>query len=197
MAISLDTILDVVRPVIGEAHVTTHHGQHTITVNTSDLIDVLRELRDHPRTKFEQLLDVTAIDWLDKRTPRYEAVYFLYSITLKDRIRIKTGVSESAMHVPSVVSLWESANWYERETYDMYGITFDGHPDLRRFYMPEDYVDPVSGEALYPLRKDYPLMGIPGAAPIPDFPERDRWKREKDEYLKQYPSNPLDTSYNV
>lgn len=197
MAISLDTILDVVRPVIGEAQTTTHHGQHTITVNNSDLVDVLRELRDHPRTSFNQLVDVTAIDWLDKRTPRYEVVYFLYSIANKDRIRIKTGVSESNMHVPSVVSLWESANWYERETHDMYGVIFDGHPDLRRFYMPEDYVDPVSGEALYPLRKDYPLMGIPGAAPIPEFPERDRWKREKEEYLKQYPSNPLDTSYNV
>ena len=197
MALSLDTILDVVRPVIGEAQTTTHHGQHTITVNNSDLVDVLRELRDHPRTSFNQLVDVTAIDWLDKRTPRYEVVYFLYSISNKDRIRIKTGVPESNMHVPSVVSLWESANWYERETYDMYGVIFDGHPDLRRFYMPEDYVDPVSGEALYPLRKDYPLMGIPGAAPIPEFPERDRWKREKEEYLKQYPSNPLDTSYNV
>jgi NADH-quinone oxidoreductase subunit C len=197
MAISLDTILDVLRPVIGEAQTTTHHGQHTITVNSSDLVDVLRELRDHPRTSFEQLVDVTAIDWFDKRTPRYEVVYFLYSITNKDRIRIKTGVPESSMHVPSVVSLWESANWYERETYDMYGVIFDGHPDLRRFYMPEDYVDPVSGEALYPLRKDYPLMGIPGAAPIPEFPERDRWKREKEEYLKQYPANPLDTSYNV
>ncbi|MFM2133227.1 MAG: hypothetical protein RL156_508 [Bacteroidota bacterium] len=197
MAISLDTILDVLRPVIGEAQTTTHHGQHTITVNSSDLVDVLRELRDHPRTSFEQLVDVTAIDWFDKRTPRYEVVYFLYSISNKDRIRIKTGVPESNMHVPSVVSLWESANWYERETYDMYGVIFDGHPDLRRFYMPEDYVDPVSGEALYPLRKDYPLMGIPGAAPIPEFPERDRWKREKEEYLKQYPANPLDTSYNV
>jgi NADH-quinone oxidoreductase subunit C len=197
MAISLDTILDVLRPVIGEAQTTTHHGQHTITVNSSDLVDVLRELRDHPRTSFEQLVDVTAIDWFDKRTPRYEVVYFLYSITNKDRIRIKTGVPESNMHVPSVVSLWESANWYERETYDMYCVIFDGHPDLRRFYMPEDYVDPVSGEALYPLRKDYPLMGIPGAAPIPEFPERDRWKREKEEYLKQYPANPLDTSYNV
>lgn len=197
MAISLDTILDVLRPVIGEAQTTTHHAQHTITVNSSDLVDVLRELRDHPRTSFEQLVDVTAIDWFDKRTPRYEVVYFLYSITNKDRIRIKTGVPESNMHVPSVVSLWESANWYERETYDMYGVIFDGHPDLRRFYMPEDYVDPISGEALYPLRKDYPLMGIPGAAPIPEFPERDRWKREKEEYLKQYPANPLDTSYNV
>lgn len=197
MAISLDTILDVVRPVIGEAQTTTHHGQHTITVNNSDLVDVLRELRDHPRTSFNQLVDVTAIDWFDKRTSRYEVVYFLYSISNKDRIRIKTGVPESNMHVPSVVSLWESANWYERETYDMYGVIFDGHPDLRRFYMPEDYVDPVSGEALYPLRKDYPLMGIPGAAPIPEFPERDRWKREKEEYLKQYPANPLDTSYNV
>jgi NADH-quinone oxidoreductase subunit C len=197
MAISHETIADVLRPVIGEAQTTVHHDQLTVTVSMSDLVDVLRELRDHPRTSFEQLLDVTAIDWLDKRSPRYEVVYFLYSITHGDRVRIKAGVPASNLHVPSVTSLWESANWYERETYDMYGIMFDGHPDLRRFYMPEDYVDPISGEALYPLRKDYPLMGIPGAAPIPDFPERDRWKREKEEYLKQYPANPLDTSYNV
>ncbi|MGB9912422.1 MAG: NADH-quinone oxidoreductase subunit C, partial [Candidatus Kapaibacteriota bacterium] len=68
---------------------------------------------------------------------------------------------------------YESANWYERETYDMYGIKFENHPDLRRFYMPEDFLDPETGEPLYPLRKDFPLMGIPGALPLPPYPERD------------------------
>ncbi len=195
MAIAQQTILDVLRPVIGEARLTEHHGQLSIQVEASELVDALRELRDHPLTRFDQLLDVTAIDWLKEREQRFEVVYFLYSIANKDRLRLKVGVAADKPHVPSVCSLWDSADWYERETYDMYGILFDGHPDLRRFYMPEDYVDPISGESLWPLRKDYPLMGVPGAAPIPDFPDREKWKREKEEYLKQYPSDPLDTSY--
>ncbi len=195
MAISKQQIADVLSPVLGEARISEHHGQYSVQVDRSELVDALRELRDHPTTRFEQLIDVTVIDWMNKREHRFEVVYFLYSISNKDRLRLKVAVPESDVHVPSVVSLWESANWYERESYDMYGIIFDGHPDLRRFYMPEDYVDPISGEPLYPLRKDYPLMGVPGAAVIPDFPERERWKREKEEYLKQYPSDPLDTSY--
>jgi NADH-quinone oxidoreductase subunit C len=71
-----------------------------------------------------------------------------------------------------MTEVWESANWYERETYDMYGVKFIGHPNLRRFYMPEDYVDPITGEALYPLRKDFPLMGVPDALSLPPFPEK-------------------------
>ncbi len=197
MAISRDQILDVLRPVVGEARWTEHHGQLSINVEASELIDALRELRDHPSTAFNQLIDVTAVDWAGKKDKRFEVVYFLYSINNADRLRIKVAVDESNPHVPSACPLWDSANWYERETFDMYGIIFDGHPDLRRFYMPEDYVDPVSGQPIYPLRKDYPLMGIPGAAPLPDFPEKERWKKEKEEYLKKYPSEPLNTSYTM
>jgi NADH-quinone oxidoreductase subunit C len=195
MAISKETILDVLRPIVGTADTYEHHNQLTITVPRENLIDVLRELRDNPRTSFEQLIDVTAVDWMKQRSFRFEVVYFLYSITNKDRVRIKTGVTEKDPVVPSATILWDSANWYERETYDMYGVKFSGHPDLRRFYMPEDYVDPDTNEPLYPLRKDYPLMGIPGAAIMPDFPEREDWIRKKEEYLKRYPANPLDTSY--
>ncbi len=197
MAIAQQNIVDVLRPIVGEARVTVHQGQLSIQVEKSEVLDALRELRDHSLTSFEQLIDVTVVDWANTRTPRFEVVYFLYSIRHNDRLRIKVGVAADDLHVPTVTGLWDSANWYERESYDMYGVIFDGHPDLRRFYMPEDYVDPLSGEALYPLRKDYPLMGVPGAAPIPDFPERERWKREKEDYLNQYPSNPLDTSYTL
>ena len=124
-------------------------------------------------------------------------MYFLYSIEHKDRLRVKVAVSADNMHLPTACGLWESANWYEREAYDMYGVIFDGHPDLRRFYMPEDYNDPQTGDPIYPLQKDYPLMGVPGAAPLPAFPEKEKWLLEKEEYLKKFPSTPLDTSYTM
>ncbi|MBL7974811.1 MAG: NADH-quinone oxidoreductase subunit C [Candidatus Kapabacteria bacterium] len=196
MSLSKETILDVLRPVVGEAQTYEHHNQLSVIVGRSEIVDVLRELRDNPLTKFEQLIDITAIDWLKNKQDRFEVVYFLYSISNKARVRIKIAVPEKDVHVPTVTDIYESANWYERETYDMYGIRFDGHPDLRRFYMPEDYVDPETKEPLYPLRKDYPLMGIPGAAIMPDFPEKEDWKRKKEAYLKEFPANPLDTSYS-
>lgn len=195
MALTKDTILDVLRPVVGEAQTYEHHGQLSVIVQRTELIDALRELRDNPLTQFNQLIDVTAIDWLKQKSDRFEVVYFLYSIAHKDRVRVKVGVPEKNPVLPSATPLWDSADWYERETYDMYGVRFEGHPDLRRFYMPEDYVDPETGEPLYPLRKDYPLMGIPGAAIMPDFPEKSEWKRKKEEYLRHYPSDPLSTSY--
>jgi len=80
---------------------------------------------------------------------------------LNHRLRIKVALEGDYPVCPSVTSIWESANWYERETYDMYGIKFEGHPFLRRFYMTEDFKDPETKEPLYPLRKDFPLMGIP------------------------------------
>jgi NADH-quinone oxidoreductase subunit C len=118
------------------------------------------------------LTDITAIDWL-RRQKRFEVVYFLYSNKHKMRIRLKVPVEEKDCECPTVTDVWQSANWYERETYDMYGIKFLGHPNLRRFYMPEDFNDPETGEPLYPLRKDFPLMGIPGSLPLPPYPERD------------------------
>ena len=88
-------------------------------------------------------------------------------------MRIKVPLPDSDENCPSVTSIWESANWYERETWDMYGIKFEGHPNLRRFYMPEDYNHPETSEPIHPLRKDIPLMGIPNSLPLPPYPERD------------------------
>lgn len=145
--------------------------QLTVTVDKNDLVAVCKELRDNENTKFEQLRDVTAVDWLREEN-RFEVVYILYSLTHKHRLRLKVAVDESNLVVPSVFSVWQSANWYERETYDMYGIKFSNHPDLRRFYMPEDYVDPETHEPIHPLRKDFPLMGIPDSLPLPPYPEK-------------------------
>lgn len=196
MYIAKDVVADVLSPIVGdELRTYEHHGQLSVIVERDELIEVLIQMRDHPLTRFDQLLDVTAIDWLDRKPIRFEVVYFLYSIPHKHRLRVKVPVPERDARVPTATTVWESANWYERETYDMYGIRFEGHPDLRRFYMPEDYVHPETGEPLYPLRKDYPLMGIPGAAPLPEFPERELWLQRRKEYLEKYPPNPLDTSY--
>lgn len=146
-------------------------GQLTVTVPKSEIVAVCNELKNNENTQFDQLRDVTAVDWL-KGTNRFEVVYILYSLNLKHRLRLKVEVDESDLKAPSVYSVWQSANWYERETYDMYGIKFTNHPDLRRFYMPEDYVDPETHEPIYPLRKDFPLMGIPNSLPLPPYPEK-------------------------
>jgi len=169
MALNNDAILTVARNVAAGVQSVEHHGDFTIIVRNEELIDVLSELKENPAMRFDQLIDVTAIDWA-RPTDRFDVVYFLYSIPNKTHLRVKTAVQERHPHVPSTVELWESANWYEREAYDMYGIIFDGHPDLRRFYMPEDFMD-EQGEPLYPLRKDFPLMGLPGSLPLPEKPE--------------------------
>ena len=137
------------------------------------LAETAKELKENMETQFDMLLDITAIDWYDKRKIRFEIVYFLYSNPNKARVRLKVQVPENNPVCPSLTDIWESANWYERETWDMYGIKFKGHPGLRRFYMPEDFNDPETGEKLHPLKKDFPLMGIPGSLPLPPYPERD------------------------
>lgn len=172
MPISKETILEAVRNVTENVGTYEHRGQLTLLIQKEDLVEVARELRDNQHTQFNQCIDITAIDWF-RRKDRFEVVYFLYSIPNKARVRLKVAVQERDPHVPSLVEIYESANWYERETYDMYGIIFDGHPDMRRFYMPEDYVDPETGEPIYPLRKDFPVMGIPGSLPMPPMPERE------------------------
>ncbi len=159
------TIIAAAQAISATVTSVEHHGDLTLIVDREHFVDVLHELRDNPNTAMNMLVDITAVD---KATSpdRYDVVYFLTSLTYNTRVRVKVGVREDRMHLPSVVEIWESANWYERETYDMYGITFDGHPDLRRFYMPEDFMD-ETGTPLYPLRKDFPLMGVPGSLPLP------------------------------
>lgn len=174
---NISKILRIAKEIAPEVEIIEHHNQYTFYLGSSDLIiDFLREMKQNPETKFDSLIDITAIDWLNSgkensKTSRFEIVYFLYSNTFKNRIRIKVPVAEN-LHHTTVTSVYKSADWYERETYDMYGIIFDGHPDLRRFYMPEDFFDKETGENFYPLRKDFPVMGYPDALPLPPYPEK-------------------------
>jgi NADH-quinone oxidoreductase subunit C len=133
-------------------------GEVTFIVKLEGLYNFLNELKTN--YGFDYLVDIVATDlYVDGE--RFEVSYNLYNLTTKERIRVKTKVSEEKPEVPSVVSIWPSANWYEREQYDMMGIIFKGHPDLRRIYMPEDF-------EYFPLRKEFPLLGIPGSIQIPE-----------------------------
>ncbi|MCU0425799.1 MAG: NADH-quinone oxidoreductase subunit C [Candidatus Kapabacteria bacterium] len=168
MAQMKETVVQVLAPICGTVNVTEHCGETTFMIDKGDICDAVRELRDNPRTKFELLIDITAVDYF-RRNHRFEVVYVLFSLDHNERICLKVPLEEyEEPHCPTVTDVYEAANWYERETYDMYGIIFNGHPDLRRFYMPEDFVAPETAEPLYPLRKDFPLMGIPGSLPMPE-----------------------------
>ena len=121
----------------------------TIYVPVERLVDACRALRETRELSFEMLIEVTAVDFFP-RTPRFEVVYHLVSISNRLRLRLKVRVPEGAS-VPTVQGVWPAAGWPEREVWDMFGIVFDGHPDLRRILMPEDWTG-------HPLRKDYPVQ---------------------------------------
>ncbi|MCF8306054.1 MAG: NADH-quinone oxidoreductase subunit C [Ignavibacteriales bacterium] len=131
----------------------------SITLAPENLIPVCTFLKNDPDLEFLICKDVTAIDWAARKN-RFTAVYHIYSFKLSSFLRIKVNLSGNDPSVDSVTSVWKGADWYERETYDMYGIIFKGHPDLRRMYMPEAF-------EYYPLRKEFPVMGIPGSIPLP------------------------------
>ena len=122
----------------------------THLIKKDSLIDICRFLKDDSELQLNFLSDVLGTDYFPQK-PRFEVVYHLYSIPKKHRLRLKIKI-EDGESVPSLTSIWSSADWAERETYDMFGIRFDGHPNLRRIYMPEDWEG-------FPLRKDYPLKG--------------------------------------
>jgi NADH-quinone oxidoreductase subunit C len=125
-------------------------GDWTIIVPVERLLDILGHLRDAPDAAFDLCSDLTATDW-PPRGERFDVIYCLYSTRLRHRIRVKTKAGEH-QPVPSVTRLWPSANWLEREVFDMFGVNFVGHPDRRRILMPEDWQG-------FPQRKDYPLEG--------------------------------------
>ena len=125
-------------------------GELTLVTSRSDIVDVVRALRDNTRLHFVSFIDVTAVDY-PGREERFEVVYHLLSPSQNARVRIKVAVPEGGQ-IPSICSVFPGANWCERETYDMYGILFIGHPDLRRLLT--DY-----GFEGHPLRKDFPLTG--------------------------------------
>jgi NADH-quinone oxidoreductase subunit C len=126
-------------------------GQLTLDARADDLIKVMTFLRDDPRCQFVSFIDATAVDW-PAREKRFDVVYHLLSPKLNRRVRVKVETDE-ATPVPSVVSVYAGADWFEREAYDLYGALFVGHPDLRRILT--DY-----GFEGYPLRKDFPLTGF-------------------------------------
>lgn len=127
------------------------HGELTLTAAASDIVEVAKFLRDNERCQFCCIIDITAVDW-PERERRFDVVYHFLSPKQNRRIRVKVEVAERAA-VPSIIGVFPGANWYERETYDLYGIVFAGHPDLRRLLT--DY-----GFEGHPLRKDFPLTGF-------------------------------------
>jgi NADH-quinone oxidoreductase subunit C len=125
-------------------------GEITVTVVTSSISDVCRFLRDEHG--FDMLADLCGCDRGPEDDPRFEVNYHLFSTTHYQRLRLKVLLSEDAPNVRTVTDVWKTADWHERETYDLLGVKFDGHPDLRRILLPSDF----DGHA---LRKDYPLRG--------------------------------------
>ncbi|GIV18675.1 MAG: NADH-quinone oxidoreductase subunit C [Armatimonadota bacterium] len=129
----------------------TLRGDTWIVIDKAALPDVCRFLRDDPELSYRFLSDIVGIDQLGRREPRFEVVYNLYSFRTFTRLFLKVRVQEGES-IPSVTDIYPGANFPEREIYDMFGIVFEGHPDLRRILMPEDWVG-------HPLRKDFPLGG--------------------------------------
>ena len=129
-------------------------GDHTALLDRGVLADALGFCKTDAALAFEMLIDLTAVDYLRfpgrEDGPRFEVVYHLYSLQHNHRLRLKVRVEETDAVVPSAVSLWPIANWLEREVWDMFGIRFEGHPDLRRLLMYEGFEG-------HPLRKDYPV----------------------------------------
>lgn len=126
-------------------------GELTLIVPREFVVDICWFLKT--RHQFDFLSDVTGFDRGGEEDPRFEVNYHLFSTKSFNRLRVKVLLAEDDIHVPTVTTVWRTANWHERETYDMFGVIFDGHPDLRRILLPSDF----DGHA---LRKDYPLRGF-------------------------------------
>ncbi len=153
-------LLDELRGMLGERILDSHValGDSTILVAAEQIVEVMTSLRDQPELAFNFLMDLTAVDYLD-REPRFEVVYHLASIAesgrgaeparVLRRLRVKIGVPEEPCTVPSIACVWPAANWMEREAWDLYGVHFSEHPNLRRILLYEQFEG-------HPLRKDYP-----------------------------------------
>ncbi|MCY4754950.1 NADH-quinone oxidoreductase subunit C [Pelomonas aquatica] len=160
MSLNLETLAQQIGAILGERVVELKHalGELTLTVRAADYLDVATTLRDHPELKFEQLIDLCGVDYSSYRDgthegPRYAAVSHLLSITKNWRLRLKVFAADDDFPcVASVTPVWNSANWFEREAFDMYGVIFDGHDDLRRILTDYGFIG-------HPMRKDFPVSG--------------------------------------
>jgi NADH-quinone oxidoreductase subunit C len=152
---ALRRLLEALPDAIVETH--ARLGDATAQVDPARIVEVARLLRDDPDLEFEMLTDLTCVDYLGQE-PRFEMVYHFYSVARNRRVRVKARVGEDACAIASLVPLYASADWMEREVWDLYGVRFEGHPDLRRLLLYEEFEG-------HPLRKDYakekrqPLVG--------------------------------------
>ncbi len=148
--------------------VVVDRGELTLHIKREKLFDVAKKLRDTESLRFEMCMGVNGVHYPEDKGRELHAVYPLLSLTHNRRIRLEVSVPESDPHIPSLVEVWGGNNWHERETWDMFGIIFDGHPALTRILMPDDWPG-------HPQRKDYPLGGIPveyKGATVPDPSQR-------------------------
>lgn len=134
------------------AEVISAYGEITVVVPREHIADACSFLKTSPDARFDFLSDICGADRGPEEEPRFEVNYQLFSTTKYHRLRLKVVLNEDDPHVPTVTGVWKTANWHERETFDMFGVIFDGHPDLRRILLPDDW----QGHA---LRKDFPLRG--------------------------------------
>jgi NADH-quinone oxidoreductase subunit C len=141
-------------PAAAVQQVTVDRGEITYYLRREHLVALCRTLRDDPALRFELCSGVSGVDYGPEVPQRLHSVYHLLSMTYRRRIRLEVVVDVDDAHVPSVVEVYPTADWHERETWDMYGIVYDGHPALTRILMPDDWDG-------FPQRKDYPLGGIP------------------------------------
>lgn len=129
----------------------THRGDETVMVKPESLVSICSFLRDDSRCSFEIMVDLTAVDRLEMDiTPRFEMVYHFKSLTHAHRLRLKVTVPDEECKISSIHHLWKAVDWYERECFDMFGIVFEGHPNLKRILMYDEFEG-------HPLRKDYPI----------------------------------------
>jgi NADH-quinone oxidoreductase subunit C len=152
------TSLERVFPQLGEAveRVVVQHGEMTLYIRREYLLEAAQTLRDAPELRFELLSSVSGVDYLgiDPTGRRLHSVYHLLSMTHRRRVRLEVSVTVEDPHVPSLTSIYPTADWQERETWDFFGIVYDGHHALTRIMMPDDWEG-------HPQRKDYPLGGVP------------------------------------
>ena len=144
--------LDALKALCGNLPTSEFRGQTRVVVARDRLLDAMRLLKTE--RKFDLLVDVTCVDYLNYRdaTDRFGVAYLLASTQSNERITVRVFLNEPDLTVPSLTDLWKGADWLEREVFDMFGIVFAGHPDLRRILMPPEFIS-------FPLRKDYPLRG--------------------------------------
>ena len=149
-----DEVADALEATVPLERVVTHRGEITFHVRREDLPAVARLLRDDPRLRFEMCLGVSGVHYPEDTGRELHAVYHLLSMTHNRRVRLEVSCPDDDPHIPSIVGVYPTNDWHERETWDFFGIVFDGHPALTRILMPDDWPG-------HPQRKDYPLGGIP------------------------------------